>query len=153
MGVFQDSSLTAESSQRLCTVDAQFSLLLRISHQYGKQGSQILLSMGVLQSLSSCNLMGVQKKVAFVCKCNYMFLWIHTYNFVYYQGNSRAISNIIKERAGEIDKKKSLIAPVLRIVTSFTSLVDSADFLEVSWFWVAVWCPFNCVIKRENINE
>jgi len=104
----KDSSLTAESSQRLCTVDAQFSLLLRISHQYGKQGSQILLSMGVLQSLSSCNLMGVQKK-----------------------GNSRAISNIIKERAGEIDKKKSLIAPVLRIVTSFTSLVDSADFLEV----------------------
>ncbi|KAG2656841.1 nuclear pore complex protein NUP205-like isoform X2 [Panicum virgatum] len=104
----KDSSLTAESSQRLCTVDAQFSLLLRISHQYGKQGSQILLSMGVLQSLSSCNLMGVQKK-----------------------GNSRPISNIIKERAGEIDKKKSLIAPVLRIVTSFTSLVDSADFLEV----------------------
>lgn len=47
------------------------------------------------------------------------------------KGNSRAISNIIKERAGEIDKKKSLIAPVLRIVTSFTSLVDSADFLEV----------------------
>jgi nuclear pore complex protein Nup205 len=108
MGVFQDSSFTSESSQRFCTVDAQFSLLLRISHQYGNHGSQILLSMGVLQNLSSCNLMGVQKK-----------------------GNSRAISNIIKERAGEIDKKKSLIAPVLRIVTSFTSLVDSTDFLEV----------------------
>ncbi|PAN04611.1 hypothetical protein PAHAL_1G079100 [Panicum hallii] len=104
----KDSSFTSESSQRFCTVDAQFSLLLRISHQYGNHGSQILLSMGVLQNLSSCNLMGVQKK-----------------------GNSRAISNIIKERAGEIDKKKSLIAPVLRIVTSFTSLVDSTDFLEV----------------------
>ncbi|KAG2649322.1 hypothetical protein PVAP13_1NG109800 [Panicum virgatum] len=104
----KDSSFTSESSQRFCTVDAQFSLLLRISHQYGKHGSQILLSMGVLQNLSSCNLMGVQKK-----------------------GNSRAISNTIKERAGEIDKNKSLIAPVLRIVTSFTSLVDSADFLEV----------------------
>ncbi|CAL4889322.1 unnamed protein product [Urochloa decumbens] len=104
----KDSSFTSESSQRFCTVDAQFSLLLRISHQYGKHGSQILLSMGALQNLSSCNLMGVQKK-----------------------GNSRAISNIIKERAGEIDKKRSLIAPVLRIVTSFTSLVDSADFLEV----------------------
>ncbi|PUZ74590.1 hypothetical protein GQ55_1G077200 [Panicum hallii var. hallii] len=103
----KDSSFTSESSQRFCTVDAQFSLLLRISHQYGNHGSQILLSMGVLQNLSSCNLMGVQKK-----------------------GNSRAISNIIKERAGEIDKK-SLIAPVLRIVTSFTSLVDSTDFLEV----------------------
>ncbi|OEL25614.1 Nuclear pore complex protein NUP205 [Dichanthelium oligosanthes] len=107
MVVFQDSSFASESSQRFCTVDAQFSLLLRISHHYGKHGSQILLSMGALQNLSSCNLMGVQKK-----------------------GNSRAISNIVKERAGEIDKKRSLVAPVLRIVTSFTSLVDSADFLE-----------------------
>jgi hypothetical protein len=65
-------------------------------------------------------------------------LGIHTYSFVYCQGNSRAISNIIKERTGEIDKKRSLIAPVLRIVTSFTSLVDSADFLEVRLFWVTV---------------
>ncbi|WVZ77434.1 hypothetical protein U9M48_025299 [Paspalum notatum var. saurae] len=104
----KDSPFASESSPRFCTVDAQFSLLLRISHHYGKHGSQILLSMGALQNLSSCHLMGVQKK-----------------------GNSRATSNIIKERAGEIDKKGSLIAPVLRIVTSFTSLVDSANFLEV----------------------
>ena len=41
---------------------------------------------------------------------------------------------IVKERIGEIDKKRSLITPVLRIVTSFTSLVDSADFLEVRLF-------------------
>ncbi|KAG0532241.1 hypothetical protein BDA96_04G092100 [Sorghum bicolor] len=104
----KDSSLASESSQRFCTVDAQFSLLLRISHHYGKHGAQILLSMGALQNLSSCNLMGGQKK-----------------------GNPRAISKIVKERTGEIDKKRSLITPVLRIVTSFTSLVDSADFLEV----------------------
>lgn len=51
--------------------------------------------------------------------------------FVYYQGSSRLNSNVVKERAGEIDKW-SLTAPVLRIITSFTSLVDSADFLEVS---------------------
>lgn len=72
MGVFQDSSFTPESSQRFCTVDAQFSLLLRISHHYGKHGSHILLSMGALQNLSSCNLMGVQKKVPFVRKYRYM---------------------------------------------------------------------------------
>ena len=71
---FQDSSFASESSQRFCTVDAQFSLLLRISHHYGKHGSQILLSMGALQNLSSCNLMGVQKKVPLVCKRNYMLL-------------------------------------------------------------------------------
>ncbi|KAL6888297.1 hypothetical protein ACP4OV_009323 [Aristida adscensionis] len=104
----KDSSFSTESSQRFCTIEAQFSLLLRISHQYGKHGSQILLSMGALQNLSLCNLMGLQKKA-----------------------NSRAISNIVKERAGEIDKKRALIAPILRVVASFTTLVDSSDFLEV----------------------
>uniref|UniRef100_A0A0E0JX12 Nuclear pore complex protein NUP205 n=1 Tax=Oryza punctata TaxID=4537 RepID=A0A0E0JX12_ORYPU len=87
---------------------SKLSLLLRISHHYGKHGSQILLSMGALHNLSSCNLMGLQKKA-----------------------NSRLNSNVVKERSGEIDKRRSLTAPILRIVTSFTSLVDSADFLEV----------------------
>ncbi|TVU02504.1 hypothetical protein EJB05_51989 [Eragrostis curvula] len=105
---FMEDMSSSESSQRFCTIEAQFSLLLRISHHYGKHGSQILLSMGALQNLSSFNLMGLHKK-----------------------GNSRAITSIVKERAGEIDKKRSLVAPVLRIVTSFTSLVDSADFLEI----------------------
>lgn len=104
----KDMSFSSEFSQRFCTADAQFSLLLRISHHYGKYGSQILLSMGALQNLSSCNLLGYQKK-----------------------GSSRLNSNVVKERAVEIDKKRSLTTPVLRIVTSFTSLVDSADFLEV----------------------
>ncbi|XP_037446873.1 nuclear pore complex protein NUP205-like [Triticum dicoccoides] len=104
----KDMSCSSEFSQRFCTIDAQFSLLLRITHHYGKHGSQILLSMGALQNLSSCNLLGYQKK-----------------------GSSRLNSNVVKERAGEIDKKWSLSAPVLRIITSFTSLVDSADFLEV----------------------
>jgi hypothetical protein len=61
--VLQDMSFSSEFSQRFCTADAQFSLLLRISHHYGKYGSQILLSMGALQNLSSCNLLGYQKKV------------------------------------------------------------------------------------------
>ncbi|KAG8058444.1 hypothetical protein GUJ93_ZPchr0002g26266 [Zizania palustris] len=103
----KDASFSSESSQKFCTIDAQLSLLLRISHHYGKHGSQILLSMGALHNLSSCNLMGSQKKA-----------------------NSR-FNNLVKERAGEIDKRRSLTAPILRIVTSFTSLVDSADFLEV----------------------
>jgi hypothetical protein len=65
IGVFQDTSLASESSQQFCTIEAQFSLLLRISHHYGKHGSQILLSMGALQNLSSFNLMGFHKKVLF----------------------------------------------------------------------------------------
>lgn len=71
--IFQDSSLASESSQRFCTVDAQFSLLLRLSHHYGKHGSQILLSMGALQNLSACNLMCGQKKVPLAPKYNYIW--------------------------------------------------------------------------------
>lgn len=66
--------------------------------------------------------------------------------FVYYQGSSRLNSNVVKERAGETDKKWSLTAPVLRIITSFTSLVDSADFLEVSM------SSFSYVICAEHLE-
>ena len=66
--------------------------------------------------------------------------------FVYYQGSSRLNSNVVKERSGETDKKWSLTAPVLRIITSFTSLVDSADFLEVSM------SSFSYVIFAEHLE-
>jgi nuclear pore complex protein Nup205 len=123
----KEASFSSESSQRFCTIDAQLSLLLRISHHYGKHGSQILLSMGALHNLSSCNLMGSQKKA-----------------------NSRLNSNVVKERAGEIDKRRSLTAPILRIVTSFTSLVDSADFLEVSQFLeVPYFLHRTCILSWE----
>lgn len=78
-------------------------------------------------------------------------LGIRIYSFVYCQGNSMAISNIIKERVGEIDKKRSLVAPVLRIVTSFTSLVDSADFLEVSWFWISTFSACYIYVASETL--
>lgn len=81
--VFQDLSLASEFSQRFCTIEAQFSLLLRISHHYGKHGSQILLSMGALQNLSSFNLMGFHKKVLFCDNITICPLWICVYSSVF----------------------------------------------------------------------
>ena len=89
LGIFQDSSWASESSQRFCTVDAQFSLLLRISHHYGKLGAQILLSMGALQNLSSCNLMGGQKKVPLAPKYNYIWFMNSHLQFCILLGQSK----------------------------------------------------------------
>lgn len=43
-----------ESQQRACTLEAEFALLLRISHKYGKSGGQVLFSMGALEHIASC---------------------------------------------------------------------------------------------------
>lgn len=70
---FQDASGSLDSLQRLCTIEAQLSLLLRIGHNYGKHGSQILLSMGVLEHLASCKVLALQSKVPSV-SCFIMYL-------------------------------------------------------------------------------
>lgn len=36
-----------------------------------------------------------------------------------------------RDRAGEADKQRLLVTPILRLVSSLTSLVDSSEFLEV----------------------
>ncbi|XP_020088373.1 nuclear pore complex protein NUP205 isoform X2 [Ananas comosus] len=106
----KDASGSLDSLQRFCTIEAQLSLLLRIGHNYGKHGSQILLSMGALEHLASCKVLALQSK-----------------------GSSRLVShNKSKDRAGETDKEKLLVSPILRLVSCLASLVDSSDFLEVN---------------------
>lgn len=52
--------------QRLCALEAQLALLLRISHKYGKAGAQILFSMGAFEHISSCMTQNMQVKVGIV---------------------------------------------------------------------------------------
>lgn len=52
--------------QRLCALEAQLALLLRISHRYGKSGAQILFSMGAFEHISSCMSQNMQIKVSIV---------------------------------------------------------------------------------------
>ncbi|KAL9994196.1 putative nucleoporin [Helianthus debilis subsp. tardiflorus] len=60
---YQDSMHSIDPLQRLCALEAQLALLLRISHKYGKSGAQILFSMGAFEHISSCMTQNMQVKV------------------------------------------------------------------------------------------
>lgn len=62
----QDGGFSLDSMQRLCTLEAELSLLLRISHKYGRLGSQHLFSMGSLQHIASCRALHLPVKVCHV---------------------------------------------------------------------------------------
>lgn len=103
----QDGSLSLDSLQRACTFEAELALLLRISHKYGKSGAQILFSMGILEHLASGRAINLQGSLR----------WVET--------------RLRRDMAVDVDKQRMIITPVLRLVFSLTSLVDTSDFLEV----------------------
>ncbi|KAK8962834.1 hypothetical protein KSP40_PGU009570 [Platanthera guangdongensis] len=105
----KDGRSSLETLQHLCTLEAQLALLLRISHRYNKHGAQILLSTAALEHLKSCRVMDLQIK-----------------------GVAKHKRTVIgRNQAGEVDKHRLLVTPILRLVLSLTSLVDSSEFLEV----------------------
>lgn len=100
---------TMEALQRACTLEAELALMLRISHKYGKAGAQVLSSMGTLEHLASC-------------KALYMPL----------KGSLRRVETRFGgELPANSDKQQVIVAPVLRLVVSLTSLIDASDFCEV----------------------
>ncbi|KAJ8436841.1 hypothetical protein Cgig2_026165 [Carnegiea gigantea] len=104
-----DGRRTMESLQRACTLEAELALLLRISHKYGKAGAQVLSSMAALEYLASCKAVNMPLK-----------------------GSLRRLEAVLrKEFSLDIDKQQAIVAPVLRLVLSLTSLVDTSDFFEV----------------------
>ncbi|XXG47855.1 hypothetical protein AAC387_Pa02g2424 [Persea americana] len=98
-----------DSLQRMCTLEAELALLLRIGHSYGKLGAQVLFSMGGLEHLASCKMVGLQIKGSF----------------------RLADAKVHKDVSVDIDKQRIINSPILRFVCCLTSLVDSSDFLEV----------------------
>ncbi|ESW10307.1 hypothetical protein PHAVU_009G198200 [Phaseolus vulgaris] len=100
-------SLSLDSLQRACTFEAELALLLRISHKYGKSGAQVLFSMGILDNLSSGRAMNLQGSLR----------WVET--------------RLRRDVAVDVDRQRMIITPVMRLVFSLTSLVDTSDFLEV----------------------
>ncbi|KAL3825107.1 hypothetical protein ACJIZ3_021136 [Penstemon smallii] len=106
---YQDGGFSLDSMQRVCTLEAKFSLLLRISHKYGKSGSQVLFSMGALEHISSCRALNLEMK-----------------------GNFRRKDTMIgRNLSVDVDKQRMIVAPILRLVFSLTSLVDTSEFFEV----------------------
>ncbi|CAJ2632760.1 unnamed protein product [Trifolium pratense] len=106
----QDGGLSLDSLQRACTFEAVLAVLLRISHKYGKSGAQVLFTMGILEHLSSgraTNLQNLQGGLR----------WVET--------------RLRRDMAVDIDRQRMIITPVLRLVFSLTSLVDTSDYMEV----------------------
>ncbi|KAK7411204.1 hypothetical protein VNO78_02636 [Psophocarpus tetragonolobus] len=65
---FLRSCFTAISNicnQMACTFEAEFALLLRISHKYGKSGAQVLFSMGMLEHLASGRAINLQSELLY----------------------------------------------------------------------------------------
>ncbi|KAA8535090.1 hypothetical protein F0562_030093 [Nyssa sinensis] len=105
----KDVGRSLDSLQRMCTLEAELALLLRISHKYGKSGAEVLFSMGSLEHLASCRAVSMQ------IKRNLM----------------RVDTKFGRDLSVDVDKERMVIAPILRLVFSLTSLVDTSDFFEV----------------------
>uniref|UniRef100_A0A9I9CJL9 Nuclear pore complex protein NUP205 n=1 Tax=Cucumis melo TaxID=3656 RepID=A0A9I9CJL9_CUCME len=109
----QDGAHSFDSLQRACTLEAELGLLSRISHKYGKFGAQLLFSTGALEYLASCRVVNLQ------------------FNEVLCQGGLRWVDmNPHRDVAGNINKRQSIITPILRLLFSLTSLVDTSEFFE-----------------------
>ncbi|PSS20924.1 Nuclear pore complex protein [Actinidia chinensis var. chinensis] len=104
---YQDGGRSLDSLQRVCTLEAELALMLRISHKYGKSGAQVLFSMGALEHIASCRAINMQIK-----------------------GSLRRIDAKFG-RDLDVDKRRMIIAPILRLVFSLTSLIDASEFFEV----------------------
>lgn len=99
----KDGGRSLDSLQRVYTLEAELALLLRISHKYGKSGSQVLFSMGALGHLASCKVGGFM----------------------------RGDVKVSRDVSVDIDTNRLIIGPILRLVYSLISLVDTSEFFEV----------------------
>lgn len=104
---YEDGGHSLVSLQRACVLEAELALLLRISHKYGKSGAQVLYSMGALEHIASCRAIN-------------------------FQGSLRRIDTKLQRHVAlDFDKQRMIITPMLRLVFSLTSLVDTSEFFEV----------------------
>ncbi|KAM7512709.1 hypothetical protein LguiB_011584 [Lonicera macranthoides] len=106
---YQEGGRSLDPLQRLCTLEADLALLLRISHHYGKSGAQVLFSMSALEHISSCRAMNLQ-----------------------FKGSLRRVDTKFgRDSSADVHKQQMVVAPLLRLVLSLTSLVDTSEFFEV----------------------
>ncbi|XP_076958818.1 nuclear pore complex protein NUP205-like [Bidens hawaiensis] len=106
---YKDSIHSMDPLQRLCALEAQLALLLRISHKYGKAGAQILSSMGSFEHISSCMTQNMQVK----------------------RNIRRFDTSFEKDSFADSHRQRMVVTPSLRLVFSLTSLVETSDFFEV----------------------
>lgn len=104
---YHETAHSFDLSQRACTLEAELAFLLRISYKYGKSGAKVLLSMGVLEHISSCKAINLK-------------------------GSLRNVDSKVRGYVVvDINKQRTVIMPVLRLLFSLTSLVENSDIFEV----------------------
>lgn len=103
----QDGGHSLDSLQRASTLEAGLALLLRISYKYGKSGAQVLFSMGALEHLASCRAVSLQGCLR------------------------RFDRKLRRDVSVDFDKQCMIVTPMLRLLFSLTSLVDTSDIFEV----------------------
>ncbi|KAI5584822.1 hypothetical protein POPTR_006G119600v4 [Populus trichocarpa] len=101
------TSISNFSNQRASTLEAELALLLRISYKYGKSGAQVLFSMGALEHLASCRAVSLQGCLR------------------------RFDRKLRRDVSVDFDKQCMIVTPMLRLLFSLTSLVDTSDIFEV----------------------
>ncbi|KAK4781282.1 hypothetical protein SAY87_017388 [Trapa incisa] len=104
---YHESSHSFDSSQRACTLEAELAFLLRISYKWGKSGARVLLSMCVLEHISSCKAINLHGSFGNV-------------------DTKRPSYSLV-----DMNKQRTIITPVLRLIFSLTSLVETSDIFEV----------------------
>lgn len=105
--LIQDGGHSLDSLQRASTLEAELALLLRISYKYGKSGAQVLFSMGALEHLASCRAVSLQGCLR------------------------RFDRKLRRDVSVDFDKQCMIVTPMLRLLFSLTSLVDTSDIFEV----------------------
>lgn len=103
----QDGGHSLDSLQWASTLEAELALLLRISYKYGKSGAQVLFSMGALEHLASCRAVSLQGCLR------------------------RFDRKLRRDVSVDFDKQCMIVTPMLRLLFSLTSLVDTSDIFEV----------------------
>jgi nuclear pore complex protein Nup205 len=105
---YQETGRSIDSVQRMCTLEAELALFLRISHNYGKSGSQVLFSMGALELVASCKAINL-----------------------HFKGSVKRVDTKFGKNSSVDVQQRMVITPILRLVLSLTSLVDTSEFFEV----------------------
>ncbi|XP_031385732.1 nuclear pore complex protein NUP205 isoform X2 [Punica granatum] len=104
---YHEGAHSFNSSQRACTLESELAFLLRISHKYGNSGAKVLFSMGVLEHISSCRV-------------------------IYLQGSLRNVDSKLRTYVAiDVNRQRTVVTPVLRLLFSLTSLVENCDIFEV----------------------
>lgn len=126
---FQGGRISLNSMKRVCTLEAELSLLLRVSHKYGKSGAQVLFSMGLLEHIASCKALNLQAKVCYLFLFSLVCVWGPLPSLHNRPENDHIL--FVRELYGVLILRLEDIWPLM--------LMNSVWSLHQYWDWCFLW--------------